>query len=428
MTFTRFFAAAVIATGGPAAAESTGSLSQRVQTLERRQQESAVVSAGENVFGVKSPDGRFEFKLRGLLQADGRFFLGDSQAFNDSVILRRVEPTFELTFARIFFFRLQPQFAADSAGNIGTADVYGELRFLPEFTLRAGKFKEPITLENLQPTAAVTFIERGLPSELGANRDLGIQIQGALFNSTTHYALGIFNGAPDGRDASFTDVDNRKELAARVFFEPIKGLGFGVGGSSGNTLTTSVASINNTLPRYRAPGQNIFFNYLNTGVMATSVLADGDHYRISPQAFYYHGSLGLLTEYIATTQQVLLGADRKTFTHQAWQVATSYLLTGEDASYTGPPKPRAPFTSAGDGWGALEVAGRYGSLLTDGDAFVTGFAAVNATRRATMAGVALNWYLNSNVKVGVNYDCTQFSGGAARADERAAFSRLQIAF
>ncbi len=451
MSLTRIFTAALIASSQPVWAEPAESLNQRVLILERKLEnqkeeadkkakEAPLVTAGEKGFGFKLPDGSFEFKLRGLLQTDARFFLGDNKVLNDTLLLRRVEPTFELTFAKFIFFRLQPQFAADSNGNIGTADVYGELRFLPEFNVRAGKFKQPITLENLQSTAATTFIERGLSTELGANRDLGIQVQGALFNGTTNYALGLFNGAPDGRDANFTDVDNRKELAGRLFFEPFKndygflrGLGFGVGGSSGNTLTTSVANINNTLPRYRTPGQNQFFNYTNTAVLATSVLADGEHYRVSPQAYYYNGSFGLLTEYIATIQQVLLGATRQRFTHSAWQVATTYVLTGEDASYGGPSKPRAPFTVGADGWGALEVAGRYGEILIDGDAFTGNTFASIATsaRRATAAGFALNWYLNSNVKVGIDYDWTQFSGGAAtgdRPDERAAFTRLQIAF
>ncbi|MEK6805570.1 MAG: porin [Pseudomonadota bacterium] len=451
MSSIRFCVAALIVASLPAWAESADSLNQRVRVLERKienqqeevdkkAREAPIVTAGEKGFGFKLPDGSFEFRLRGLLQSDARFFIGDSKTFNDGFILRRVEPTFELTFAKFIFFRLQPQFASDSSGNIGTADVYGELRFLPEFNVRAGKFKAPITLENLQSTAATPFIERGLPTELSANRDLGIQIQGALFNGTSNYALGIFNGAPDGRDANFTDVDNRKELAARLFFEPFKndygflrGFGFGVGGSSGNTLTTSVANINNTLPRYRTPGQNPFFNYVNTGVLATSVLADGEHYRASPQAYYYNGSFGLLTEYIATTQQVLLGAVRQRFTHEAWQVATTYLLTGEDASYSGPSKPRAPFTIGGDGWGTLEIAGRYGAILIDGNAFTGNtFASIAASaRRASTVGFALNWHLNSNVKLGFGYDWTRFVGGAAagdRPDERAAFTRWQISF
>jgi phosphate-selective porin OprO/OprP len=46
--------------------------------------------------------------------------------------------------------------------------------------------------------------------------------------------------------------------------------------------------------------------------------------------------------------------------------------------------------------------------------------------------VGLNWYLNSNLKLVLNYLHTSLEGGAAggadREDEKAVFTRLQVAF
>ena len=46
--------------------------------------------------------------------------------------------------------------------------------------------------------------------------------------------------------------------------------------------------------------------------------------------------------------------------------------------------------------------------------------------------LGVNWYLNSNLKLVVNYLHTSFEGGAAagadRESEKALFSRLQVAF
>ena len=76
----------------------------------------------------------------------------------------------------------------------------------------------------------------------------------------------------DGRDAVTSNPDNEFEYAGRLFFEPFRndasfwsGLGFGIGGSVGDTEGTG----NNFLPRYRTPGQVQFFSY------RAAVAADG---------------------------------------------------------------------------------------------------------------------------------------------------------
>lgn len=472
-----------LSAGTASAADSLEALKQRVQVLERKleiQDEQAAekaktaisTSANEKGFGWKSADGSYELKFRGLIQADGRFFLGDDNnattfpatgngnTLADTFILRRLRPTFEGTLFKYVGFRLTPEFTGDSATIV---DAYLDLRFDPAINLRFGKVKGPVDLERLQSGSAITFIERGFPTELAPNRDIGIQLQGTLFSGTTHYTVGIYNGTPDGRDAVAADVDNRKELGARLFFEPFKndygffrGLGFGVGGTSGKKKATPTfgaaagdardvavkALVNNLNPRYRTPGQNQFYSYAvaGSGTLATAantVLADGDHYRIAPQAYFYNGSLGVLTEYITSTQQVSLAGVRKTFTNEAWQGQISYLLTGEDASFSGPAKILTPFAVGKEGWGAVEVAVRVGTLLVDGDIFASGFTAVAGTassaRRADTTGFALNWHLNNHVKIGADYDWTRFqrggnAAGTDRPDERAAITRLQVSF
>lgn len=441
-----------------AAEAAAGALEQRLKIIERKLEvqnedaqakakESASVSAGEKGFSLKSGDGSFELKIRGTLQLDGRFFIGDpaGASFNDTFIFRRIEPVFEATLGKLVYFKLQPQFAGDTAT---TADAYGELRFAPAFGVRAGKFKAPLVLENLQPASSIEFVERGLPNELGANRDLGVQLQGELLSGTTTYALGLFNGAPDGRDAAASDTDSRKEAAARLFFEPfhnspgfLQGLGFGVSGSQGEKLTTpstsattSTANFNNTLPRYRSPGQNSVFTYLvNTTAptAANTVVASGTHTRISPQLYFYRSSFGLIGEWISSRQEVALAGVPATFKNTAWQGLASYVLTGEDASYKGV-KPARPWIAGGEGWGALEIAARYGVLNIDDAAFLGYADPVKSVREARDSGVALSWYLTYNARLSASYDVTQFTGGAAgggdRDTEQALFTRLQLSF
>jgi phosphate-selective porin OprO/OprP len=472
-------AAALLASfAGNARAEdapTTADLDQRIKVLERqleiqkeeadaKAKDSAVVSANDKGFAFKSANGDYEFKFRGLLQADERYFLDDkTPRFNDTGVLRRVEPTFELTLGKIGFLRVQPQFNGDTAS---TSDVYGELRLLPQFYVRAGKFKEPVVLENLQPTGNIEFIERSLVNEIGPNRDIGVQVGGDLLGGRLNYAFGYFNGAPDGRDALASDVDNRKELAARLFTEPFKndpgllqGLGFGIGASTGpknqsvNALTAAAASTadgfnpNNYLPRYRSPGQNQVFAYRTfsaavaaTGTTAakpasTGVYADGTETRISPQAYYYYNSFGLLTEYIVSEQDVTIDASSDKLKNKAWQVYASYVLTGEDASYRGV-KVRNAFKIGGPGWGAFEIGARYNELKIDSDAFPIYANPTSAISKESGWAAGVNWYLNNNLRVEVNYTDTKFDGGGGgttaapidREDEKAVFGRFQVFF
>ena len=431
-----------------AADEAQDELEQRVRILERKLEvaeeekqakakESTTPAAGEKGFGFKNADGSYEFRFKGLLQADGRFFSGDEQAFNDTWLLRRVEPSFELTLGKLAFLKIQPQFAGDS---VTTSDAYGELRFTPAAGLRFGKFKTPLGLENLQSSSALTFVERGLPTEVGAGRDLGLQLQGELLGGTASYQLAWLNGAPDGRDVASSDTDNRKELAARLFFEPFKAepgllqnLGFGIAATHGRKLgAATTAAFNNTLPRYRSPGQNTVFSYRSnaTPTDANTVIAAGDHARYSPQLHFYRGGFGLLGEYIASKQEVSLAGAVVELEHKAWQAVASYVLTGEDASYKGV-KPAAPYADDG-GWGAFEIALRYGTLDLDDAAFPVYANPDSAVSELADLGVALNWYLTSNARLALNYDRTQFDGGAAagadRDDEKAFFTRLQLSF
>lgn len=417
--------------------------------LVAQAQAPATATADDKGFGVKSDDGSFEFRLHGLLQADARTFVGDdaSAGLHDTFLFRRVEPVFEFTLGKLAFFKVQPQFAGDAAS---TSDVYAELRLHPRLGVRAGKFKEPLSLENLQGGGAIVFTERGFPSELSAGRDFGLQFQGELFSGTTSYAVGYFNGAPDGRDAVSSDTDNRKEAAARLFIEPFRngdgflhGLGFGVAGSVGTKLTAlkgnltgDTANYNNSLPRYRSPGQNTIFSYkiVTTGVptAADTVVANGDHTRLTPQLYFYRGSFGALAEWIGSEQDVALGGVTQSFRHSAWQGVLSYVLTGEPAGYKGVGKPTAPYVPEGEGWGAFEIGARYGVLDIDDDAFTQGFAdPAKSVTEARSAGIVANWYLTGNVRVTLDYSATGFTGGAATGDrdrEQAVFARLQLSF
>ena len=448
-----------------AADDSVQDLDQRVRILERQleiQKEEAdakakdapVISADTKGFSIKNAKGDYELQFHALVQADARFYNGDNTGatpgqLSDNFLLRRVEPTLSGSLGKYVGFLITPEFGGNSPTLL---DFWGELRFDPAAYVRVGRFKEPVGLENLQSSAALTFIERALPTDLVPGRDIGIQLHGQLLNQTLSYAVGVFNGGADGGDATPPDGDNRHDIAARVFAEPFKNspgvlqnLGFGVSGTVGNvsgasgSAANSATNLANTaaiLSGYKSVGQNNFFAYrtAGTGVLDTSARGRSSH--LSPQAYWYNNNYGVLAEYVISRHELVNGANAGTVTNKAYQVAANYVITGEDASFKGV-KPKSAFKIGGDGWGAFEVAARTSGLSIDDNAFVgagtTSFADPNkAARKATEYGVAANWYLNSNAKVAVNYEETRFDGGAAagadRANERAILARLQVAF
>jgi phosphate-selective porin OprO and OprP len=266
---------------------------------------------------------------------------------------------------------------------------------------------------------------------LAPNRDLGVTLQGDVFDQRVSYAIGLYNGAPDGRDAPTSDADDEHELAGRLFFQPfvndsasvLQGLGFGIAASQGKKEGTG----NNFLPRYRSPGQEQIFSYNVAGVAAS-----GDHSRLSPQAYFYRNSFGLLAEHISSKQALTVGGTEEDLENEAWQVTASYVLTGEDASYRGVSRPNAPFELGKAGWGAFEVALRASELEIDDRAFPTFATPNNQVAGAKSLGLGLNWYLTSNVKAVFNYSNTTFDGGAGggqdRDDEKVFITRVQYQF
>lgn len=426
------------AEGAPAGEPGLANLDQRLRILERRlelqqeeqatkSKEAPVIAVNDKGASFKSANGDYEVKIRGLLQGDGRFFQdGAPTGSNDTFLLRTARPTIEGSLGKLVGFRFTPEFAGDSASIV---DAYADLRFDPAYTVRLGKFTSPVGLERLQSSSALSDVERALPSELAPNRDIGVQLQGELAQGRIGYAVGVFNGTVDGRDAVTTNPDNEFEYAGRIFFEPFKndanawsGLGFGLGASTGDKQGSGA----NFLPRYRTPGQVQFFNY------RAAVLADGRNTRFSPQGYFYRNAFGLLAEYIVSKQEVSVGGVREELSNSAWQATASYVLTGEDTGYRGVVKPSHHFNPGTGGWGAFEVVGRYGMLEIDEDAYPLFADAAVSSSQATSWTLGLNWYLNSNLKLVLNYLHTSLEGGAAggadREDEKAVFTRLQVAF
>lgn len=382
---------------------------------------------------MSSADSNFVAQLHGLLQTDGReFFANNGIKGNDTLLLRRARPILSGTVYHDFDFLFTPEFGGSA---VQIVDAYVNYHYNPLLQLQAGKFKPPIGLENLEPEQVTLFNERTLVENVVPYRDIGAELHGDLFGGAASYAAGIFNGTPDNLTTTVnSDYDNDKAFEGRVFLQPwknsglsaLQGLGFGVGGSFEDDQAVGSSSTGLS-PGYVTDGQQKFFTYTN------GVAANGRHWRVSPQAYYYYGPFGLIGEYAVSDQEVSNGRASADLQNKAWEISGSWLLTGENASYFGF-TPRNPFNPRKGQWGAWQLVARYAALDVDPAAFPV-FANPNTSASAARAwAVGINWFLNQNIRVNVSFSRTTFSGGTGagatvtRQPENAFFTRLQLAF
>jgi phosphate-selective porin OprO and OprP len=418
-------------------------LDQQVRILQRLRElaaDSAAAAAKDKVsatasskdgFSIKSADGKFAVRLKGLVQADGRFFLSDSAVpVTNTFFIRRARPILEATVGKYLEFRVQPDFGQ---GTTVLFDAYTDVKIAPAFAVRAGKFKPPVDLERYQAASDIVFAERALATNLAPNRDVGLQLSGDIGSGAFTWQAGVFNGVPDLGNGD-GDVSDAKDFAGRVFLQPFKtgtlgGLGVGVAGTTGLERGTAAAP---ALASYRTAGQQTWFRYTSsTTTPANNVFANGRRARLAPQAYFYTGPLGLHAEYIQSWQAVSrAGAATVKLKHTAWQTTGSFFLTGEKNSFKSA-APKKAFDPKAGTFGALELAARYSELSIDDATFPSFASPASTPSRAKAWAVGVNWYLARAIKVVVDYEHTTFTGGTAVGDREAesyVVTRVQHSF
>jgi len=381
------------------------------------------VSFGSQGLIFSTDDRGTRLQVHGFVQGDDRMFSDNIKGEAlDMFTFRRIRPIFVGNLFNNIDFRFMPDFGLN---NPQIQDVYLEFKTLSFAKLRVGKFKEPIGLEALREDSEGTFTERSLASDLVPLRYLGAQIGGSVLSNSISYQVGYFNGANDGSNGKLEWIQ-ANEGAARVFFQPfaatklnaLKDFGIGVAGSAGVQ--------HGTIAGLKTMGQNTFFKY------ASTALADGQHNRISPQAYYYVGPAGLMAEYAISSQNVLNKNLTDRLRNEAWQVEASYFLTGEKNSYNGV-RPRYSFepNRSFRHWGAVELAVRTSQLSIDKAAFPL-FASKTSAQHAQEWAVGVNWYLSRYLRFMTDYEHTNFRMASSTVtplhSENVLMSRIQLAF
>ena len=374
---------------------------------------------------LSTHDGATHLQIHGYAQADDRMFSDTIHGEElDTFLFRRIRPLFEGTLFNSVDFRFMPDFGQN---NPQIQEAFLEFKSVKFAKLRVGKFKEPIGLEVLRSDRDLTFAERSLASDLVPLRYIGAQLSGSIFSDSISYAAGYFNGSSDGSNGAFTQWTHGNEAAARIFLRPfatarlnaLHQFGLGLGGSAGHQ--------HGTIAGLKTMGQTTFFKYSSTAV------ANGQHNRLAPQAYYYAGPFGVLSEYVISSQDVLNKSLTARVRNEAWQIAGSVMLTGEKNGYSGVrPRNATEHATGFRRLGALELALRYSQLRIDGDAFPHFANPATAAQSAKEQAIGLNWYLNRYIKLETDYEHTGFRMALPTANplhsENVLMNRIQLAF
>jgi phosphate-selective porin OprO/OprP len=363
------------------------------------------------------------------MQIDGHWF-PDAEDGNNEVFVRRLRPVFEGK-AGLIDWRFMPELA----GTVRILDAWGDLRFGENHYLRVGKFKGVIGLERQQSFSQRLFIEPGMPWILTPTREIGGEFHGTEWRGVLDWTVGIYNGTLDNCDLSINaNFSSNFDLGARVALRPwiaddgspLQGLTVGFAASQGEEDTVINDADRDRRIRYVTAGRNTYFRYTD------GVEVNGTRQRINPFISYYHGPFGLLTEYVQSRYDFSRGGVSQTIDTDAWTIQSSWVITGENASFKGV-RPKVSFAPASGTWGAFEVGLRYTFLEVGDGAFMgdetTRLARDGTSQKADSYGIALNWYLSANLLIALNYQITEFSGlGDYRPNEDVILTRFQIDF
>lgn len=285
--------------------------------------------------------------------------------------------------------RIEIKMEYDFAGGTASyTDVYLGIKGLPFGTLRLGKQKEPFSLEELTSSRHITFIERSLVNMFAPARQVGATVHGSMDDRFT-WNLGVFTRDETGTAGGVHD--DTYDFAARFTFLPW---------TSGKTDLFHIGAAyhyqdmkDNAVTRYRTrPEVSLIQRFIDTGNFAAES-AQG----FGIEGAFVVGSFHGFGEYVMEMTDAAAFGDPE---FNAFTIGAGYYLTGEvrnfkkSAGTFDRTKVLDPLTKDG-GMGAWEVAVRYSQAdLTD--AVLKGGELKDIT-------VALNWYLNNNAALKLNY-------------------------
>ena len=361
---------------------------------------------------LRKKDGSFDVRVGGLVQADMRIF-DHNYPREDKFDIRRARMLLEGKIFDYFQYKLEAELEGSQHRRL--TDGYVGFNYFPFLKFKAGQFKEPFSLEHLTSDKYIDFIERSMAYHLTPKRDVGLMIHGSLLKDALDYGIGIFNG--HGTDESGGEVgEDDKDICGRITVRPFKGKGIKFLEGLHLGISHSYAHIKRSDVDFAIKTAG-FTEFLEVTPRAKFylLLDVNDRRRTGTEMAWTWGPLAVKGEWIRNDYHdlALTSGEEFDFSVKAWYVSGLFMLTGEHPEMKGGVFtkicPDKNFSLLNKNWGAWALAFRlekfnaeriiYEHLISD-EYFVRGADAFT---------FALNWYLNSMVRICFNYSRYDFS-------------------
>ncbi len=389
---------------------------------------------------VKSGDGRFTMAFRVRFQADFAGFMQDKPGVTNNdlssgAVMRRAYFGVEGKVFNDFNYEFRLNAGGSDGGNAGASGVpnAGEgdpllnkavITYvgIPHWHLNVGVIEPAFMFEGTTSSASLIFLERPEIDNIAADAfgagdsrrgiELGWQKTDTLWGGDNLAVTAAFTGNKTGSSVNHGQGGDENSqvlgrVSERLWTDGISS-NVQIGASAAHVFYSGAGAANQIIrlrdrPEIRVDGTRL----IDTGT--ANLAKTGDMWSVDAGGNYENFFLGgEYTQFTFDRESSVAGPVTDHPSFSGYYLEGSWILTGESKVYSpgainnevggfNAPVPSAPFSLSGDSWGAWEIAARYS--YTDLNYDAPGALSDIVGGKEQVIAIALNWYLNRNIRV-----------------------------
>jgi len=364
----------------------------------------------DGILMMSSTDNQFRFWFDNRVYFDGAYYINDNtyqgvtHEIGNGFNIRRMR----FAMKTLLYGHWGGEIDFDFADNeVDIKDAYA--RYIGRnWQIKAGQFREPMSLETMTTSRYITFMERAYATEQAPSRHLGIDYK--VFGNHFFFEGGVFTS--EAMNSLVKDQNKKKgtnggwSVTGRAAWSPIKKdrqvLHLGI---SGSYRTPKIPELGDPINSFRY-GENAETEINRKKYIDTDWIENSKSKTIIGfEGAYAYKNFRVQGEYLATAihrDVDIVPAGEDLVKMHGYYISGSWILNNADYYYNGSDAEFSQIDFRDLKKGAMEVAIRYSFM--DANTFANGsdvpFMPGGSGETYTLA---LSYYFNYNVKIMLNY-------------------------